>query len=217
MLSPLPSLFILAGLAYSANAQFMNDNNNHTTTQRIIAGVVVAVLALIACILCSIGLSRRRRRRLLVVPQGQYSPQAAGGYKPPFFGSGWGWSQQYPPNQNQSPYIPPQGPPHQSTPYYGGYGSGAEQRQEYPPNPPPYKRDDTNYQPVRTKISDVPMLLILTVSSPPDHLRDIQKVVRKPSTARLVIINVVIIHWLNSLKFQPPGPPPQAHLAHNVV
>ncbi|KAK0205500.1 hypothetical protein DFS33DRAFT_1328899 [Desarmillaria ectypa] len=149
MASSLSSLFILARLAYSVNAQFMNDNSNRTsTTQRIIAGVVVAVLALIACILCSIGLSRRRRRRLLVVPQGQYPPQVAGAYKPPFFGGGWGWHQQYPSNQNQSPYTPPQGSPNQSTPYYGGgYGPGAERRQEYPPNPPPYKREDTNYRP----------------------------------------------------------------------
>ncbi|KAK0194577.1 hypothetical protein F5146DRAFT_998942 [Armillaria mellea] len=145
----LPSLFVLAGLAYSTNAQFVDDNRNNTsTTQRIIAGVVVAVLALIACVLCSIGLSRRRRRRLLVVPQGQYPPQGAGGPKPPFFGSGWGWHQQYPPNQNQTPYIPPQGSPYPSTSYHGGgYNTGAEQRPEYPPYPPPYKREDTKFQP----------------------------------------------------------------------
>lgn len=172
---PLSGLFVLAGLAYSTNAQFVNDNRNNTsTTQRIIAGVVVgacnssfhrtipltrifsAVLALIACVLCSIGLSRRRRRRLLVVPQGQYPPQGAAGPKPPFFGGGWGWHQQYPPNQNQNPYIPPQGPPHPSTPYYGGdYNTGAGQRPEYPPYPPPYKREDSKFQPVRIVMSQV--------------------------------------------------------------
>ncbi|KAG7445206.1 uncharacterized protein BT62DRAFT_183444 [Guyanagaster necrorhizus] len=81
--------------------------------------------------------------------------------------------------------MSPQGPPHQSTPYYGGgYSPGAEQRQEYPPNPPPYKRDDSNYQPVRTTAPDVPLLLILTIFSPPDHLRVIQKVVLRLSIVR---------------------------------